>query len=77
MAYGQAAMLLSLGAKGFRALQPNSSSMHLLHFKKLAQLYSVVKRSSVNFLPPNYMGPKLEHLVMISHHVFTLPFISI
>lgn len=26
MAYGQAAMLLSLGAKGFRALQPNSST---------------------------------------------------
>ncbi|KAJ6905774.1 hypothetical protein NC652_023510 [Populus alba x Populus x berolinensis] len=25
MAYGQAAMLLSLGAKGYRALQPNSS----------------------------------------------------
>lgn len=30
MAYGQAAMLLSLGAKGYRALQPNASSM--LHF---------------------------------------------
>lgn len=26
MAYGQAAMLLSLGAKGFRAMQPNSST---------------------------------------------------
>ncbi|XP_028798003.1 ATP-dependent Clp protease proteolytic subunit-related protein 1, chloroplastic [Neltuma alba] len=26
MAYGQAAMLLSLGAKGFRAVQPNSST---------------------------------------------------
>ncbi|KAJ9159425.1 hypothetical protein P3X46_024933 [Hevea brasiliensis] len=26
MAYGQAAMLLSLGAKGYRALQPNSST---------------------------------------------------
>lgn len=26
MAYGQAAMLLSLGAKGFRALQPNAST---------------------------------------------------
>lgn len=26
MAYGQAAMLLSLGARGYRALQPNSSS---------------------------------------------------
>lgn len=26
MAYGQAAMLLSLGTKGFRAVQPNSSS---------------------------------------------------
>lgn len=27
MAYGQAAMLLALGAKGYRAVQPNSSSM--------------------------------------------------
>ncbi|KAJ8548133.1 hypothetical protein K7X08_021369 [Anisodus acutangulus] len=26
MAFGQAAMLLSLGKKGFRALQPNSST---------------------------------------------------
>lgn len=30
MAYGQAAMLLSLGTKGYRALQPNSSSTALI-----------------------------------------------
>lgn len=28
MAFGQAAMLLSLGTKGYRAVQPNSSSMN-------------------------------------------------
>ncbi|MED6169299.1 ATP-dependent Clp protease proteolytic subunit- protein 1, chloroplastic [Stylosanthes scabra] len=33
MAYGQAAMLLSLGAKGYRAVQPNSSTK--LHLPKV------------------------------------------
>jgi len=28
MAFGQSAMLLSLGTKGYRAVQPNSSSMN-------------------------------------------------
>ena len=36
MAYGQAAMLLSLGAKGYRALQPNASSMLLIVFSLCA-----------------------------------------
>ena len=31
MAYGQAAMLLSLGTKGYRAVQPNSSSMTFIY----------------------------------------------
>ena len=42
MAYGQAALLLSLGTKGYRAVQPNSSSMiHFsLTFKRLEWLLS-------------------------------------
>lgn len=31
MAFGQAAMLLSLGTKGYRAVQPNSSSMNHIY----------------------------------------------
>ena len=38
MAYGQAAMLLSLGAKGYRAVQPNSSSMVLTFCAQLSIL---------------------------------------
>ncbi|KAG8364199.1 hypothetical protein BUALT_Bualt19G0103500 [Buddleja alternifolia] len=37
MAYGQAAMLLSLGAKGYRALQPNSSSTTTIYSRKWAK----------------------------------------
>ncbi|KAH9608490.1 hypothetical protein KSS87_016288 [Heliosperma pusillum] len=43
MAYGQAAMLLSLGTKGFRALQPNSSSMTLLPIYLIFSIFAPAK----------------------------------
>ncbi|CAL5434142.1 unnamed protein product [Camellia sinensis] len=47
MAYGQAAMLLSLGAKGFRAMQPNSSTQKAGPLFDRAKLYlPKISRSS-------------------------------
>lgn len=53
MSYGQAAMLLSLGKKGFRAMQPNSSSkaqLFTLNFVMLILTLATVEQCSFMFL---------------------------
>ena len=48
MAFGQAAMLLSLGKKGYRAVQPHSSSMVLSSKKICTFKLQMVTDKTVN-----------------------------
>lgn len=48
MAFGQAAMLLSLGKKGYRAVQPHSSSMVLSSQKISTFKLQMVTDKTVN-----------------------------
>ncbi|KAH8498574.1 hypothetical protein H0E87_017483 [Populus deltoides] len=57
MAYGQAAMLLSLGAKGYRALQPNSSTK--LYLPKVNRSSGAAVDMWIKVLPPSTPPPLL------------------